>query len=102
MLKLSNEAFSKIILFRIDVYCAVPWSSCVVTSTDGARTMPVSHSGLVWSGHSGAEAITAGSASQQSLYKQLKFQKSFDQNSNFLLIKCIMKSDFWLSLSPFV
>ena len=33
---LYNEAFSKIILFRIYVYCAVPFTRCVVTSTEGA------------------------------------------------------------------
>ena len=48
--KLSNEAFSKIIYFMIDIYCAVPWTSCVVTSTEGALCQSFTLVSLDWTG----------------------------------------------------
>ena len=61
--KLSNEAFSKIIKFLIDVYCAVPWTSCVVTSTEGALPS------LDWTGQSGVIGDHCGLG--QSTYEEV-------------------------------
>ena len=47
--KLSKEAFPKVIIFRIYIYCAVPWTSCVVSPW--WRYLPVgvtAFSGLEW------------------------------------------------------
>ena len=99
--KLSNEAFSKMILFRIVVCYAVPWTSYVVTSTDGAlcrwslcphywqmAKLGLRH--ILW-----ALPVDILCISRFKTH-MFRFHKSSNQNSNFLLIKCIMKSESWL------
>ena len=90
------QDLSKAILVRIDVYCDVSWSRCVVTSREVAIYQSVTLAPLIQTGQPRGRGDHCRLC--QSMYTEvsanglvLDLRKGCNQNADFLLQKAVLR-----------